>query len=74
MLNCSNKYYGNATLIVDPEYQITDIQVWKSIDVITTDQSKERKANAYIDLQDYLQEILILIQGEGRIWIQFMDR
>ena len=43
-------YYGNPTPLVDPGLLVTDIQVWKSLSQITTDKSKERDANVYIDL------------------------
>ncbi len=49
-LNLFYKYYGNPTPIVDPNYTIVDIQVWKSVNVITADNSKERNANVYINL------------------------
>jgi cell surface protein SprA len=49
-LNLFNLYYGRSTPITVPEYRVTDIQVWKSINVFTADRSKERKANAYINL------------------------
>ncbi len=43
-------YYGNATPQIRGDLFVTDIQVWKSINQITTDKSKERDANVYIDL------------------------
>ena len=45
------RYYGKPTPDIDPRYTITDIQVWKSINGLTYDRSKERYANAYIDLK-----------------------
>lgn len=45
-------YYGKPTPEVRGDLLVTDIQVWKSINVITTDKSKERDANVYIDLYD----------------------
>jgi hypothetical protein len=46
-----NYYNGNNPQpIVNPEYTIIDIEVWKSINVITPDRSKERYANVYINL------------------------
>jgi len=43
-------YYGNPTPQVNSALLVTDIQVWKSLSQITTDKSKERDANVYIDL------------------------
>ena len=43
-------YYGKTTPEIRGDLLVTDIQVWKSINQITTDKSKERDANAYIDL------------------------
>ncbi len=49
-LNIFNNYYGNPTPIVNNTYLVTEVQVWKSISVIATDKSREREANAYIEL------------------------
>lgn len=49
-LNLFNRYFGSPTPQVDNRYFVKDIQVWKSINVPTTDKSKEREANAFIDL------------------------
>ena len=49
-LNLFYKYYGNPTPVVDDQYTIVDIQVWKSVNVVTPDNSKERNANVYINL------------------------
>lgn len=50
-LNIFNNYYGNPTPLNNtPQYNITEIQVWKSIPVPTSDKSNEREANAYISL------------------------
>lgn len=49
-LNLFNGYYGSATPTIQTERTIVDIQVWKSINVITADNSKERNANVYINL------------------------
>lgn len=48
-LNIFNKYYGENTPIVLNEYKVKDIEVWKTTKAIV-DKSKERRANAYIDL------------------------
>ena len=58
-LNLFEKYYHNPTPIVDNRYRVISIEVWKSVNVITFDRTKQRKANAFIDLppiaprQDY---------------------
>ncbi len=49
-LNIFNNYFGSPTPIVNNTYLVTEVQVWKSISVISTDKSREREANAYIDL------------------------
>ena len=49
-LNVFNDYYGNTTPQVHSDLIVVDIQVWKSIAQITTDKSKERNANVFIDL------------------------
>lgn len=49
-LDLFRRYYGSPTPEIDNTYYIKDIQVWKSINVPTTDRSKERFANAFIDL------------------------
>ena len=60
-------YYGKTTPTINGDLLVTDIQVWKSINQITTDKSKERDANVYIELSsiglnetypDGLREIL----------------
>lgn len=43
-------YYGNPTPGIISELQVTNFEVWKSINIPTTDKSKERNANVYIDL------------------------
>jgi len=47
--NYFNKYYGNATPIVDPNVHINQIEVWKTISTLTPDPN-EIRANAYVDL------------------------
>ena len=54
-LNLFEKYYANATPIIEPQYRIKEIEVWKSINTIGRDPSKERIANAYMDLGRPLQ-------------------
>ena len=49
-LNLFNRYYSSSTPEIVPEYTIVDIQVWKSVNVVTPDNSKERNANVYINL------------------------
>jgi cell surface protein SprA len=48
--NLFYKYYGKPNPEVDPTKRIVDIQVWKSVNGLTIDRSKERRANAYINL------------------------
>lgn len=50
VLNIFNDYFGNPTPQIHNQYQITEIQVWKSIPVASSDKSNEREANAYINL------------------------
>lgn len=49
-LNLFEKYYNNSPSIVDSRYRVVYLEVWKSIRTIGRDPSKERYANAYIDL------------------------
>ncbi|MDR3668051.1 MAG: cell surface protein SprA [Ignavibacteriaceae bacterium] len=49
-LNLFNKYFGNAVPIIRPEYRVVDIQVWKSVQTIVGNRSRERYANAFINL------------------------
>ncbi len=49
-LNIFYKYYGSAFPSYPAQYKILYIEVWKSKNVQTYDLSKERQANAYIDL------------------------
>jgi len=44
-------YFFKLTPQSDPDLFVNEIEVWKSINVITSDKSKERFANAYLDLQ-----------------------
>ncbi|NWF51154.1 MAG: cell surface protein SprA [Ignavibacteriaceae bacterium] len=53
--NFFKKYYESSGSLIDPRYRITDIEVWKSINVSTIDRSKERFANAYINLDPRVQ-------------------
>jgi len=43
-------YYFNIPSQVDLNLQINEIEIWKSINVISSDRSKERNANCYINL------------------------
>lgn len=72
-LNVFNNYYGNPTPQVRSDLLVVDIQVWKSIDQITTDRSKERNANVYIDLpqkpaggydESYRDSNIVPIEGQ----------
>jgi len=49
-LNLFNKYYGNATPIINSQYVIKKIEVWKSINQ-TISNPTERNATALIDLE-----------------------
>ncbi len=49
-LNTFEKYYGNATPQVIDSLRVIKIEVWKSKNGLTYDQSKERQVNAYINL------------------------
>lgn len=49
-LNLFNKYYGSPTPIVDQTKRVTFIEVWRSVNSTIRQNSKERQANAYIDL------------------------
>ncbi|MDR3609959.1 MAG: cell surface protein SprA, partial [Ignavibacteriaceae bacterium] len=40
-LNLFNKYFGNATPVIDPTMRVIDIQVWKSISTTVGNRSKE---------------------------------
>ncbi|GAB4290348.1 MAG: cell surface protein SprA [Ignavibacteriaceae bacterium] len=54
-LNLFENYYGSPTPLVDQQYYVNDIEVWKSVNVTTGDRSKERIANAYINLEPLLE-------------------
>lgn len=45
-------YYGKPTPEINSNMLVTQIEVWKSINVISPDRSKERNANVYIDLPE----------------------
>jgi len=49
-LNLFNKYYGNATPLINRQYFIKKIEVWKSINQ-TISNPTERNATALIDLE-----------------------
>ncbi|MDR3610556.1 MAG: cell surface protein SprA, partial [Ignavibacteriaceae bacterium] len=53
-LNLFNKYFGNATPVIDPTMRVIDIQVWKSISTTVGNRSKERYANVFIKLDSKL--------------------
>ncbi|MBD3409603.1 MAG: cell surface protein SprA, partial [Ignavibacteriales bacterium] len=60
-LNLFQKYYGYYMLGLtsrnyDPEYEVLEIEVWKSVNQILTDKSKEREAIAHIDLEPYTEQ------------------
>lgn len=49
-LNLFFNYYGKPTPGVNPLYRVTKIEVWRSVTGLAVDRSKERNANAYINL------------------------
>ncbi len=49
-LNLFYNYYGQPTPVINPKYRINNIEVWKSVNGVAIDRSKERSANAYINL------------------------
>ncbi len=49
-LNLFYNYYGKSVPQINPQYTIVDLQVWKSQNGLTIDQSKERQVNAYLNL------------------------
>jgi len=49
-LNIFNDYFGQATPIQHVQYFVNNIEVWRSVTVVAVDRSKERNANAYINL------------------------
>ncbi len=49
-LNLFFNYYGKPTPIINPNYRVNLIEVWRSVTGVAVDQSKERIANAYINL------------------------
>jgi len=44
------QYYLNVPSITDPNLFVNEIEVWRSINIITSDKSKERFANAFLNL------------------------
>ena len=50
VLKIFENYYSNIPSQYDPEFNINEIEVWKSINQIVADQSKIRFANCFIDL------------------------
>lgn len=55
-LGLFENYYGSAQPQIDPQYEIVQIEVWKSIKTTGgTDLHREREVNAFIDLQPILQ-------------------
>ncbi len=48
--NFFNDYYGKPTPIVHQDYRVVNIEVWKSVNVVTFDRTKQRRGNAYMNL------------------------
>lgn len=53
-LNLFFNYYGQPTPLIDPQYRVNNIEVWRSVTGVAVDQSKERVANAYINLNSLI--------------------
>ncbi len=53
-LNLFNKYYGNITPMVDNNYLIKELEVWRSV-TGTSDGAKDTWANVYINLKSLNQ-------------------
>jgi len=80
-LNIFYKYYGSTTPTYETQYQVKDIEVWKTTNAIV-DKSKERKANAFIDLptrnvgeaytNDYTDPTLTEVPGQSVINTRFV--
>ncbi|MCZ7612393.1 MAG: cell surface protein SprA [Ignavibacteriaceae bacterium] len=49
-LKIFENYYANIPSQYNPEYNVNEIEVWKSINQVVADQSKIRYANCFIDL------------------------
>jgi hypothetical protein len=49
-LNLFENFYSNIPSQYDPQYNVNEIEVWKSINQVVADQSKIRYANCFIDL------------------------
>jgi len=49
-LNLFFNYYGQPTPLINPQYRVNNIEVWRSVTGVAVDQSKERIANTYINL------------------------
>jgi hypothetical protein len=49
-LNLFNKYFGQSIPVINPQYRVVDIQVWKSVQTIVGNRSRERYANAFVNL------------------------
>lgn len=54
-LKLFENFYNNIPSQVNPDYQVNEIEVWKSINQIVADQSKIRYANCFIDLPTLTQ-------------------
>ncbi len=49
-LNIFENFYSNIPAQYDPQWNVNEIEVWKSINQIVADQSKIRYANCFMDL------------------------
>ncbi|HQF42941.1 MAG TPA: cell surface protein SprA, partial [Ignavibacteriaceae bacterium] len=51
-LKIFENYYGKPNPEIRSDMLVTDIQVWKSINIMTPNKANERNANVFIDLRD----------------------
>ncbi len=54
-LDLFRRYFASSVPEIDEQYRVVDIQVWKSINIVTPDRSRERFANAFINLDPKTQ-------------------
>ncbi len=55
-INIFNNYYGNATPVIDEQYRVKDLEVWKTTTAIAG--ADDNRANAFIDLDSRPNGIL----------------
>jgi len=67
--NFFERFYGNFVFQATPQteyYRIKDIEIWKTTTGLV-DQGKERKGNAFIDLEEFSQHKVISVQEKTAI-------